>query len=144
MLGLAIGDAMGAPIEFQDGREPEDYVTKYMSGGAHDVTKGEFTDDMSMALAMADAFIVAQKFDPHLIMNNFLQWKNEGAYSPRGIMFDCGNTVFDALRRYEKNKTTPFTGDTDKFAAGNGGLMRLAPAIIFARNEEEATGVIVE
>lgn len=138
MLGLAIGDAMGAPIEFQDGREPEDYVTKYMSGGAHDVTKGEFTDDMSMALAMADAFIVAQKFEPHLIMNNFLQWKNEGAYSPRGIMFDCGNTVFDALRRYERDKTTPFTGDTDKFSAGNGGLMRLAPAIIFARNEEEA------
>ena len=95
MLGLAIGDAMGAPIEFQDGREPEDYVTKYMSGGAHDVTKGEFTDDMSMALAMADAFIVAQKFDPHLISNNFLQWKNEGFTS--GIMFDCGN-VFNALR----------------------------------------------
>lgn len=138
MLGLAIGDAMGAPIEFQDAREPENYVTKYMSGGAHNVTKGEFTDDMSMALAIADALIVARKFDPHLTMQNFLQWKNQGAYSPRGEMFDCGNTVFNALQKYEKDKTTPFVGDTDKFAAGNGGLMRLAPAIIFAQNEEEA------
>jgi ADP-ribosyl-[dinitrogen reductase] hydrolase len=129
---------MGAPIEFQDAREPENYVTKYMSGGAHNVTKGEFTDDMSMALAIADALIVARKFDPHLTMRNFLRWKNQGAYSPRGKMFDCGNTVFHALQKYEKDKTTPFVGDTGKFAAGNGGLMRLAPAIIFARNEEDA------
>ena len=35
-LGLAIGDAMGAPIEFKPSREPDDYITKYMSGGVHD------------------------------------------------------------------------------------------------------------
>ena len=52
MFGLAIGDAMGAPIEFEDGREPDDYITKYMTGGAHGVSKGEFTDDTSMARAM--------------------------------------------------------------------------------------------
>ena len=39
MFGLAIGDAMGAPIEFEDGREPDDYITKYMTGGAHGVSK---------------------------------------------------------------------------------------------------------
>ena len=55
MFGLAIGDAMGAPIEFEDGREPDYYITKYMTGGAHGVSKGEFTDDTSMALAMAEA-----------------------------------------------------------------------------------------
>ena len=47
MFGLAIGDAMGAPIEFEEGREPNDYITKYMTGGAHSVSKGEFTDDTS-------------------------------------------------------------------------------------------------
>lgn len=138
MIGLAIGDAMGAPLEFQEGREPENYVKKYMSGGAHNVSPGEFTDDMSMALAMADAFVEAQEFEPHLIMQNFLEWKNNGAYSPRGVMFDCGNTVYDALRAYEKDGSNPFTGSTDKYAAGNGGLMRLAPAILFAKTEEEA------
>ena len=138
MMGLAIGDAMGAPIEFQSAREPDHYITKYMTGGAHDVSLGEFTDDTSMALAMADAFIKAKGYDPHLIMKNFLKWKNEGAYSPRGVMFDCGNTVYSALSKYEKDPSDPYTGSTDPMSAGNGGLMRLAPAIIAAKSEEEA------
>ena len=98
-VGLAIGDAMGAPIEFQPSREPIDYVRSYQEGGFHSVSKGEFTDDTSMALAMADAFIQARGFNPALIMDNFLKWKNEGAYSPRGVMFDCGNTVHKTLRK---------------------------------------------
>lgn len=137
-VGLAIGDAMGAPIEFQPSREPIDYVRSYQEGGFHSVSKGEFTDDTSMALAMADAFIQARGLNPNLIMDNFLKWKNEGAYSPRGVMFDCGNTVHKALRKYEQDKSNPFTGDTDPMSAGNGGLMRLAPAILAARSEAEA------
>jgi len=138
-LGLAIGDAMGAPIEFQPSREPENYITRYMSGGAHNVSKGEFTDDTSMALAIADAFLEAKAFDGKLIMQNFVKWKNEGVYSPRGVMFDCGNTVLQALRNFEKDQRNPFAGPKDEFSAGNGGLMRLAPAIIFAHSEDDAS-----
>ena len=137
-LGLAIGDALGAPLEFQPAREPDNYVTKYMTGGAHNVSKGEFTDDTSMALAMADAFITSKAFDGKLIMHNFLKWMNEGKYSPRGVMFDCGTTILQALRKFEKDQTNPFVGSKDKFSAGNGGLMRLAPAIIFAQTKKEA------
>ena len=143
-VGLAIGDAMGAPIEFQSAREPDHYVRSYIEGGFHNVSKGEFTDDTSMALAMADAFIQAGGFNPNLIMDNFLKWKNEGAYSPRGVMFDCGNTVHKALRKYEQDKSNPFAGDTDPMSAGNGGLMRLAPAILAARSEEAAINYAVE
>ena len=138
-LGLAIGDAIGAPIEFQPSREPENYITRYMSGGAHNVSKGEFTDDTSMALAMADAFLEAKAFDGKLIMQNFVLWKNEGVYSPRGVMFDCGNTVLQALRNFEKDQRNPFAGSKDEFSSGNGGLMRLAPAIIFAHSEDDAS-----
>ena len=138
MFGLAIGDAMGAPIEFQPSREPEDYIRSYMTGGAHNVSKGEFTDDTSMALAMADAIITKETYDPHTIMGNFLKWKNEGAYSPRGIMFDCGNTVYSALAAYEADGSNPYTGKTDPMSAGNGGLMRLAPVVIGAGCFSEA------
>jgi ADP-ribosyl-[dinitrogen reductase] hydrolase len=137
-VGLAIGDAMGAPIEFQEAREPLHYIRRYKEGGFHNVSKGEFTDDTSMALAMADAFIKAGNFDAHLVMDNFLKWKNEGAYSPRGEMFDCGDTIHKALRKYEQDKSNPFTGGTDPMSAGNGGLMRLAPAILAARSEAQA------
>ena len=144
LVGLAIGDAMGAPIEFTSGREPENYVRRYMSGGFHHVSKGEFTDDTSMALAMADAFIASDGFDPKLIMDNFLKWKNEGAYSPRGDMFDCGNTVYAALRKYEEDRSNPFVGDNCPQAAGNGGLMRLAPAILAASTERQAIHYAME
>ena len=62
MFGMAIGDAMGAPIEFQPSREPENYVRLYMTGGAHNVSKGEFTDDTSMALAMAEVNMTNRDF----------------------------------------------------------------------------------
>ena len=144
-VGLAVGDAMGAPIEFQSSREPMDYVRSYQEGGFHNVSKGEFTDDTSMALAMADAFIEAKGFNPSLVMDNFLKWKNEGAYSPRGEMFDCGNTIHKALlRKYEQDKSNPFASETDPMSAGNGGLMRLAPAILAARSEAEAVNYAVE
>ena len=143
LFGLAIGDAMGAPIEFQDARSPENYVREYKEGGFHKVSKGEFTDDTSMALAMADAFIEKRKsygpnFDGHAIMNNFLDWRYKGKYSPRGKCFDVGMTIAGALRKYSENKANAFTGSTDRMSAGNGGLMRLAPAIITAKTKDEA------
>ena len=60
-LGLAIWDAMGSPIEFEKARPRERYIRCYQSGGFHNVSKGEFTDDTSMALAMAHAFIESQR-----------------------------------------------------------------------------------
>ena len=106
-LGLAIGDAMGAPIEFQPSREPENYITRYMSGGAHDVSKGEFTDDTSMALAMADAFLEAKAFVGRLIMQNLV-------YETRARIFEEYNS-FDSLGNSpeEKEKTVREIVDTN-------------------------------
>src|SRR3954453_805412 len=54
ILGLAIGDALGAAVEFQPpGTFPE--VTGYRAGGPHGLEPGEWTDDTSMALALADS-----------------------------------------------------------------------------------------
>ena len=141
-LGLAIGDAMGSPIEFEKKRTQKNYVRSYLEGGFHKVTKGEFTDDTSMALAMADAMIESQQkngyaFDPYKIMDNFLKWRYEGKYSPRGECFDVGVTVCGALAQYKKDRSGPFTGSRDPMSAGNGGLMRLAPALIASRTKEE-------
>ncbi len=137
-LGLAIGDAMGAPLEFEKTiRLPNQFVTKYQSGGRHNVSHGEWTDDTSMAMAMAFAFLEGG-FNPHLIMENFLQWKNNGKFSPRGEMFDVGVTTYKALREYERDKSNPFKGSQDPMSAGNGGLMRLAPAIICASSCSQA------
>ena len=142
LFGLAIG-CDGCTHRVSGARSPENYVREYKEGGFHKVSKGEFTDDTSMALAMADAFIEKRKsygpnFDGHAIMNNFLDWRYKGKYSPRGKCFDVGMTVAGALRKYSENKANAFTGSTDRMSAGNGGLMRLAPAIITAKTKDEA------
>ena len=54
LFGLAIGDALGAAVEFEmPGSFPE--VTGYRGGGPHGLAPGEWTDDTSMALALADS-----------------------------------------------------------------------------------------
>jgi len=54
LLGLAVGDALGAAVEFRSpGSFPE--VTGFRGGGPHGLNPGEWTDDTSMALALADS-----------------------------------------------------------------------------------------
>ena len=73
--GLAIGDALGAYLEFSDSREPDDYLREYKEGGPHRLKAGYWTDDTSMAVAIADALQLAKgEFDPHIVMQNFCDW----------------------------------------------------------------------
>ena len=74
-LGLAIGDALGAPLEFQKAREPENYLTKYTTGGPHNVTVGEWTDDTSMALALATS---DKNYQPTVRMVLLKDYDNQG------------------------------------------------------------------
>ena len=142
-IGLAIGDALGAPLEFQEAREPDNYLTQFTTGGVHNVSVGEWTDDTSMALAMATSLIEKQKFDADDIMNNFCKWYQEGEFCTRDKCFDIGNTVFTALSSYSeslKNNqySQPYRGRTSEDTSGNGALMRMAPVIMISRNPHEA------
>ena len=56
-IGLAVGDALGAPLEFQKPRTPENFHKKFSTGGVHNVSIGEWTDDTSMALALSKSLI---------------------------------------------------------------------------------------
>ena len=80
MEGLAIGDALGAYLEFSDRGEPEEYLREYKEGGPHKLKAGYWTDDTSMAIAIADALQLAKgEFDPHIVMRNFCDWFEKGA-----------------------------------------------------------------
>jgi ADP-ribosyl-[dinitrogen reductase] hydrolase len=136
LVGLAVGDALGAPLEFQDGREPENYVTEYVSGGVWETKKGEWTDDTAMAFAMGCAIRDKKGFDANAIMDNFLDWYRNGAFIPRGKCFYIGNTTSKALNKYESNKDTPYCGSSNPETSGNGALMRIAPIAIAAPDRE--------
>jgi len=150
LVGLAIGDALGAPLEFQEPREPENHLTEYTTGGEHNVSLGEWTDDTSMALAMAKSLIEKKCFDANDIMNKFLAWYKGVDYSPRGQCFDIGGTTAIALQSYLQEKVEyeyllqPYRGRTAKDTSGNGALMRLAPVIIVAKDRYHAIQLAVQ
>ncbi len=125
LLGLAIGDALGAPIEF---RPPGTFtpITTFQGGGTHGLNPGQWTDDTSLALCLAESLIERQGFDPKDQMERYLQWYREGYLSSVGFCFDIGNTTRLALEKFEKTGN-PFSGQPDPRSAGNGSLMRVAP-----------------
>ena len=83
LVGLAVGDALGAAIEF---KSPGSFapVTGYRSGGPHRLEAGEWTDDTSMALALADSIATAG-WDLNDQADRYVQWWKSGKYSVRPV-----------------------------------------------------------
>lgn len=137
LLGLAVGDALGTTLEF---RPPGTFtpIEVMVGGGPFGLKPGEWTDDTSMALGLAESLIACGGFDPADQMARYLRWYREGYLSSTGWCFDIGNTVRAALLAYERTGE-PMAGATHPRSAGNGSLMRLAPVpLFFARTPEEA------
>ena len=128
LLGLAVGDAIGTTLEFKQ-RDSYAPLTDMIGGGPFRLQAGQWTDDTAMALALADSLLELEEFDEADLMRRFIQWRDEGAYSCTNSCFDIGLTVSSALRGFEMTGN-PIAGSTDPNSAGNGSLMRLAPAVL--------------
>lgn len=138
LLGLAVGDALGTTLEFRP-RDSYDHMTDMVGGGPFGLDAGTWTDDTSMALALADAILASAAkgsiFEPEEAQRRFVDWRRNGAYSPTGDCFDIGITTSQALSRFEATGD-PMSGLADPHSAGNGSLMRLAPVAIWGIHED--------
>jgi ADP-ribosylglycohydrolase len=136
MLGLAVGDAVGTTLEF---KRPGSFapITDMVGGGPFDLEPGQWTDDTSMALCLAESLVARQDFDAHDQMTRYVRWRRDGHMSCTGTCFDVGITVSEALGRFTRSGD-PFAGSEDPHKAGNGSLMRLAPVPLFYAFEPEA------
>jgi ADP-ribosyl-[dinitrogen reductase] hydrolase len=136
LLGLAVGDALGAPVEFKvRGSFPP--VEEMQAGGPFNLKKGQWTDDTSLALCLGTSLVEKKGFDPYDQVERYVKWFREGYMSCTGNCFDIGNTTKAALLRYEENKDIYAGAETDP--ATNGSLMRLAPIPLFYLNNFEET-----
>ena len=129
LLGLAAGDALGTTLEFSP---PGTFtpITDMAGGGPFNLAPGQWTDDTSMALCLAESLIESNGFDPDDQLARYVRWKRQGHHSSTGRCFDIGGTVMSALARFERHGT-PWSGSTDENSAGNGSIMRLAPVPLF-------------
>jgi ADP-ribosylglycohydrolase len=135
LLGLAAGDALGTTLEFS---RPGSFqpLTDMTGGGPLGLEPGEWTDDTSMALCLAESLIEWGGFHPRDQLARYVRWMEEGYLSSNGRCFDIGGTVRSALRRF-KATGEAWCGSTDECTAGNGSLMRLAPAPLFYATDPE-------
>ncbi len=137
LLGLAAADAVGTTLEF---KTPGSFtpIVDMVGGGPFDLRPGQWTDDTSMALCLAESLVEMAGFDAGDQMARYVRWYHEGYWSSTGRCFDIGNTVRGALERFLRTGD-PFSGSTDPYSAGNGSIMRLTPVPMFyAANPEQA------
>lgn len=133
LLGLAVGDAVGTTLEF---KAPGTFtpITDMVGGGPFNLEPGQWTDDTSMALCLAESLIIHQGFDPIDQMERYVRWYRKGYLSSTGSCFDIGNTIREALHHFEYTGNA-YAGSADTMAAGNGSIMRLAPVPMFYAND---------
>ena len=134
-LGLAVGDAVGTTLEFSS-RDERPRLDDMTGGGPFGLPLGAWTDDTSMALALADSLAATGTLDARDLMDRFTRWWRNGEYSCTGTCFDIGVTTREALKRYRRTGD-PIAGSTDPYSAGNGSLMRLSPVVVRFWNDRE-------
>jgi ADP-ribosyl-[dinitrogen reductase] hydrolase len=118
-------------------RDSHDLIEDMVGGGPFCLEPGQWTDDTSMALALAESLLEEGGLDEQDLMGRFVQWWQKGSYSCTGRCFDIGNTTRAALERWLTTNDA-ISGSTASSAAGNGSLMRLAPvALRYWSNREK-------
>lgn len=134
MLGHAVGDAVGVPVEFVSREELRaDPVVDMTGFGTHSVPAGSWSDDTSMAICALDSLVKKGKFDADDILRNFGKWYYEGNFTPTGEMFDVGNVCYTAIQRYfAEHIPADQCGSSDEYSNGNGSLMRIHPFVLYA------------
>ncbi len=129
LLGLAVGDAVGTTLEF---KQPGTFqpIDDMIGGGPFHLKPGQWTDDTSMALCLAESLVERNHFDAVDQMRRYVWWYRQGYLSSTGRCFDIGRTTREALELFERSGV-PFCGPTDPRKAGNGSIMRLAPVPLY-------------
>jgi len=108
LVGLACGDALGTTNEF---KRPGSFapITDMVGGGVFGLKQGQWTDDTSMALCLAESLIECGGFDARDQMERYIRWRDDGYLSSTGKCFDVGGTVDAALNRYRQSGD-PYAG----------------------------------
>ena len=136
LLGTAIGDALGLPVQFLD-REviAKNPVTTMVGYGQFDVPAGTWSDDSSLSLCLAES--LCNGYDLNDISNNFIKWMFEGYWTPFNKAFDIGKTTYFAIVNLRSGTSPHLAGMDRERDNGNGSLMRILPLVPYILNMKE-------
>lgn len=136
LIGQAVGDALGVPLEFSWREElKKNPVTGMREYGSWQQPAGTWSDDTSMALAAMESLTRLKTVDYVDVMKNFLRWLEHDEFTANDETFDCGRTCGAAIRNFENGLSPDKCGLRDVMSNGNGSLMRIFPAVLYAHEK---------
>ncbi|MBD2521226.1 MULTISPECIES: ADP-ribosylglycohydrolase family protein [unclassified Nostoc] len=133
LMGLCVGDALGVPVEFTSRAERvKSPVTTMQGYGTWNQPPGTWSDDSSLSFCLAECLCRGYSLDA--IANSFWRWYKEAYWTPRGDVFDIGQTTHTAIMRLKQGVVPHQAGGKVENSNGNGSLMRILPMAYCHRN----------
>lgn len=134
LFGLAVGDALGVPVEFEDRLTiSQNPVTDMRGYGTYNLPAGTWSDDSSLTFCLAEALI--QDFNLQDIATNFKKWLYQNYWTPYGTVFDVGIATRQAIERLAKGMNPELAGGFFEYENGNGSLMRILPLLFYVHDK---------
>lgn len=130
-IGMAVGDALGATVEFMTAPEIASkfgIFKEIVGGGWLRLKPGQVTDDTEMALCIARAIVRSQGWSLEAVAGNFAAWL-------KSRPIDCGDTCRKGIRAYMLHGT--LESPLNEWDAGNGAAMRMLPTALFSLPDEK-------
>lgn len=134
LLGVAVGDALGVPVEFtsREGLALKP-VTDMRGYGTFNQPPGTWSDDSSLTFCLAEA--LTENFTLETLAENFIRWYRDAYWTAHDEMFDVGIATAEAISGLESGVKPKFAGGDNEFSNGNGSLMRILPLVFHIRNK---------
>jgi ADP-ribosyl-[dinitrogen reductase] hydrolase len=133
-MGVAVGDALGVPVEFKSRSEIlKNPVTTMIGFGTYNLPAGTFSDDSSLAFCLAEA--LTHEFNLNTIASNFVSWLYSNYWTPRGLVFDVGIATRNAISNLSNGIKPELAGGFNEEDNGNGSLMRILPLLFYIKDK---------
>lgn len=133
LFGVAVGDALGIPVEFLSRNDlKENPVESMLSFGTHDQPTGTWSDDTSLTLCLAETIV--EGFDLQKLSNKFIAWKDYNLWTANDYVFDIGIGTRIAIENLADGVQPEIAGGISKNDNGNGSLMRILPLLLLTKD----------
>ncbi|PWK77755.1 ADP-ribosylglycohydrolase [Mucilaginibacter oryzae] len=134
LLGVAVGDALGVPVEFKSRESIAQMPVNDMAGfGTHDQPPGTWSDDSSLTFCLAD--VLADNYDLQKIADSFVGWLYDEQWTAHGEVFDVGFATRNAIERVLRKVRPDLAGGFEVSSNGNGSLMRILPLLFYIKDK---------
>ncbi|MDJ1473519.1 ADP-ribosylglycohydrolase family protein [Xanthocytophaga flava] len=133
LFGVAVGDALGVPVEFQERIELHtNPVTGMIGYGSHNQPSGTWSDDSSLTFCLAES--LCKGYDLNDLGRRFINWREMDYWTPHGNVFDIGFATSDAISDLIRGVNPLQAGRSDERSNGNGSLMRILPLLLHIKD----------